>query len=284
MADYDVIVVGAGNAALAASVSAREQGANRVLVLEKAPFEMRGGNTHWSGGLFRFAFARAEDLKRLVPDAGEEFPGFNTDVEPYPEKSFRDNLLRMTNGRTDPELSEILISKSFETMCWVHDVGGIPLEPALMLGSVRIGNLIKWHKGAIIRSVHKGIGLSKRWFSTAEERGVEIRYENGVTGLLQSPRGRIVGVQVRDAQGIKEITAKAVVLGCGGFEANQQWRAQYLGRPWDHAKVRGSKYNQGDGLRMALAIAAMPYGQWSGCHATPIDFHAPDYGDRERTV
>ena len=72
-----------------------------------------------------------------------------------------------------------------------------------------------------------------------------------------------------------ELSAEAVVLGCGGFEANVAWRAQYLGRPWDHAKVRGTPHNQGDGLRMALEIGAMPWGQWSGCHATPINAEAP---------
>ncbi|MEX2642027.1 MAG: FAD-binding protein, partial [Acetobacterales bacterium] len=65
MSEYDVIIVGAGNAALAASVSARENGAGKVLVLEKAPEGMRGGNTHWSGGLFRFAFEDPKDLDRL---------------------------------------------------------------------------------------------------------------------------------------------------------------------------------------------------------------------------
>src|SRR5208283_5283639 len=75
----------------------------------------------------------------------------------------------------------------------------------------------------------------------------------------------------------------AVVLGCGGFEANAAWRAQYLGRPWDSAKVRGTKYNQGDGLRMALEIGALPWGQWSGCHATPINAEAPAFGDRQLT-
>ncbi len=77
MADYDVVVVGAGNAALAAAVSAREQGARRVVVLEKAPRELRGGNTHYSGGLLRFAYDRAEDLLPLVPDVEQQVPGLH---------------------------------------------------------------------------------------------------------------------------------------------------------------------------------------------------------------
>jgi tricarballylate dehydrogenase len=74
-----------------------------------------------------------------------------------------------------------------------------------------------------------------------------------------------------------------VVLACGGFEANPEWRARYLGRPWDHAKVRGTRYNTGDGLRMALEIGALPHGQWTGCHSTPIDANAPPHGDRKLT-
>ncbi len=82
MPEHDVLVVGAGNAALAAAVSAREQGARRVLVIEKAPEELRGGNTHYSGGLFRFAFDTGEDLRPLDPDAERRIPGFLSDVEP----------------------------------------------------------------------------------------------------------------------------------------------------------------------------------------------------------
>ena len=86
-----------------------------------------------------------------------------------------------------------------------------------------------------------------------------------------------------DDDGIHEVTAKAVVLGCGGFEANPAWRARYLGRPWDHAKVRGTPFNTGDGLKMALDVGALPYGQWTGCHSTPINAEAPPYGDRNLT-
>ncbi len=93
----------------------------------------------------------------------------------------------------------------------------------------------------------------------------------------------MTGVGVRGPDGFDELGAGAVVLGCGGFEANPEWRARYLGRPWDHAKVRGTRYNTGDGLRMALAIGALPHGQWTGCHSTPIDADAPPHGDRKLT-
>ena len=280
--DYDVVVVGAGNAALAAAVSAREHGARRVVALEKAPRELRGGNTHYSGGLLRFAYDNPEDLLPLVGDALSQAPDFPAGVEPYPTKRFRADLDRVTEGRSDPELSEILIGRSFETVRWMAQQG-ILMEPAVSLSGVRVGNTIKWSPGAIIRARHEGVGLSAMWFKAAQAREVEIRYDTSAVRLLQDSRGRVTGVGVRDGDGFREITARAVVLGCGGFEANPEWRARYLGRPWDHAKVRGTRYNTGDGLRMALEIGALPCGQWTGCHSTPIDADAPPHGDRKLT-
>jgi len=87
------------------------------------------------------------------------------------------------------------------------------------------------------------------------------------------------GVVAKIEEGSRPISSNAVVLACGGFEANAEWRARYLGRGWDLAKVRGSKYNTGDGLEMALKIRAQPYGHWSGCHAVSWERYAADFGD-----
>ena len=282
MPEYNVIVVGAGNAALAAAVSAKEQGAARVVVLEKAPEELRGGNTHYSGGLLRFAYDTAEQLRPLVPDAERHASGFFRDVEPYPAARFREDLMRVTEGRSDPELSEILIGRSFDTVTWMAK-HGIPLEPAVSLSAVKVGDRIKWSPGAVIRAEHEGVGLSRHWFEIAQKKGVEIRYRTSAARLVQDRRGRVTGVATSDPDGFGEVTADAVILGCGGFEANPEWRARYLGRPWDHAKVRGTRYNTGDGLRMAIEIGALPHGQWTGCHSTPIDANAPPHGDRKLT-
>jgi tricarballylate dehydrogenase len=281
MADYDVIVVGAGNAALAASVSARNSGAARVLVLEKASQEMRGGNTHYSGGLLRIAFDRPDDILRLIPRASE-LEGFAEGLEAYPADSFLSDLHRMTSHRSDPELAQILIANSYDTACWMAEQG-IRFEPAISLGAVKVGGVIKWAKGAIVRAANEGVGLSRMWFSIAQRKGVDIRYDTAAVRLVQNSSGRVCGVEVRDRNGIHQLNAHTVLLGCGGFEANAAWRAQYLGRPWDHAKVRGTPHNQGDGLRMALEIGALPWGQWSGCHATPISADAPAFGDRQLT-
>lgn len=281
--DYDVIVVGAGNAAFSAAVSAKEHGAKRVLVLEKAPREKRGGNTHFSGAVFRFIYDDVSELDRFVPNAERDYPGFHKGVQPYPVEAFRGDLMRVTQDRSDPELSTILIENSYDTMCWLQDKGRMHFELALSVMGVRVGNEVKWPRGAMIRTVHEGVGLSKTWFETAEKEGIEIRYETGARALTQAESGRVNGVVVHGPNGIETLNAKAVVLACGGFETNPAWRRLYLGDPWEHAKVRGSNFNYGDGLKMALDIGAMPWGHWGGCHATPINAEAPDYGVQHLT-
>ena len=283
MQDYDVIVVGAGNAALSAAVSAHENGAKRVLVLEKAPRDMRGGNTHWAGAILRMAFDDPHELEPLLPGIEKEYEDFYEGITPYTRKDFMDDLLRVTSGRTDPLLSSILVDNSKDTVFWMHEVGGVKMEPAITVAGVKKGNMVVWPRGLVVRAVHEGVGLSRTWFATAGKRGIEIRYSSAATELILDGRGRIAGVKVRGPDGLETIHAKAVVLGCGGFEANVQMRTQHIGPLVGAAKVRGTPHNQGDGLRMAMAIGAMPWGQWSGCHATPISADWGDFAPREYT-
>jgi len=283
MQSYDVIVVGAGNAALAAAVSAKENGAERVVVIEKAPREMRGGNTHWSGGVLRFAFEDPRQIGELLPDVEEQFENFYEGVSPYTQDDFHGDLMRVTSGRTDPVLSRLLVSLSFDTVKWMKNVGGIKMEPAISLSAVKKDNVMVWARGLVVRAEHEGVGLSRSWFATAERLGIEIRYGAAGTELLVGDNGRISGVKVRDDEGISVLSARSVVLGCGGFEANVQMRTQHIGPLVGAAKVRGTPHNQGDGLRMAMNIGAMPWGQWSGCHATPISADWGEFAPRELT-
>jgi len=283
MTTYDVIVVGAGNAALAAAVSAKENGAERVVVIEKAPREMRGGNTHWSGGVLRFAFDDPREIGELLPDVEDQFENFYDGISPYTKDDFHGDLMRVTSGRTDPVLSKILVSSSFDTVKWMKNAGGIKMEPAITLSAVKKGNVMVWARGLVVRAEHEGVGLSRSWFATADRLGIEIRYGTAATELLVGDDGRIKGVKVRDDDGISILNARSVVLGCGGFEANVQMRTQHIGPLVGAAKVRGTPHNQGDGLRMAMNIGAMPWGQWSGCHATPISADWGDFAPRELT-
>ncbi len=201
--------------------------------------------------------------------------------------------MKVTGGRTDPELSDLLIKNSYATVEWMKEMG-IPLEPARSFGGepakdgrglegVRTGKGVRWQPGCVIRAVGQGKGLSKSWFASAEAKGIEIRYDACARELTMDLAGKISGVVVREGGRIKTFKAKAVVLGCGGFEANPLWRATALGGKWDQAKVRGCAFNHGDGLRMAMDIGAVPYGNWAGCHATPISADAPAHASREFT-
>ena len=113
------------------------------------------------------------------------------------------------------------------------------------------------------------------------QAGVVFRYETRAMTLTQQ-NGRMTGVQMRTRDGVTQvIPADAVVLASGGFEANAEWRTRYLGPGWDLAKVRGTRFNTGDGIRMALEVGALARGNWSGCHAVGWDRNAPNFGDRK---
>lgn len=177
---YDVIIVGAGNAAGAAAVSAREHGAKKVLMLEKAPQAQRGGNTYFSGAIFRFVFDKVEQLDRFIPDVEKEYPGFHADVPLYPKAAFEEDLLRVTEGRSDRTLLDTMIDESYDTTCWMQSVGKHKFELARSVMGLKVGNKIKWPRGAILRTIHEGVGLSETWLATAESMGVELRYDSHV--------------------------------------------------------------------------------------------------------
>ena len=273
----DVVVVGAGNAALSAALSAAGLGAS-VLVLEKAPVYLRGGNSYFTGGLFRFAYDGIEDMLPLVPGLSEEEKK-SIDFGSYPEADFYSDVMRVTEGLSDPELVQILVSQSYPTMKWMADQG-VSLVPAYGRQAFRHEGVMRFWGGLVIEAVGGGKGLSDRLFELVERAGVTVLHQTKATGLSIDRRGRVVGGTIRDDEGFREVTAKSVVLACGGFEANSEMRARYLGPGWELAKVRGTQFNTGDGIRMALEIGAQSYGHWSGCHAVAWDLNAPPYGDR----
>ena len=124
----DVLVVGAGNAALCAAISANQNGA-RVLMLEAAPFEERGGNSHFTGGAFRFAFAGVDDLLAVLPSLAQERLD-NVDFGTYTQDQFFDDLFALTQYRSDPDLLEILVRGSLDTAKWIAQQG-VKLQPGL---------------------------------------------------------------------------------------------------------------------------------------------------------
>jgi tricarballylate dehydrogenase len=272
---HDVIVVGGGNAALCAALSAHENGA-RVLVLEAAPFDERGGNSHYTGGAFRFAYRGVEDLIAVTPSVAEADLA-NIDFGSYSEEQFLDDMFELTEYRTDPELCELLVRSSLETAKWISRQG-VKLEPGLGRQAYKVDGKFKFFGGLALHIWGGGAELLKALYETAEKRGVPVVYDTPVLDLLHED-GRVVGVVARSNGKHVELRAGAVILACGGFESNPEMRARYLGPGWDQAKVRGTRFNMGDGLMMALKLGAQPHGNWSGCHSVAWDINAPPYGD-----
>jgi tricarballylate dehydrogenase len=273
--DYDVIIVGGGNAALCAALSAREQG-GRVLLLERAPVEERGGNSAYTDGLMRVVYEGADDIRAFAPDLTDEEVSVS-DFGSYTEADFFDDMGRITQYRTDPDLCEILVRGSKQTLLWMRDQG-VRFMPNFGRQAFRIDGRFKFWGGATIVVASGGPGLVDALYTRAEKNGVDILYEAWVRDLIADVDG-VKGVIVRYKGREENVYARAVVLACGGFEANAEWRTKYLGPGWDLAKVRGSRFNNGDGLAMALKLGAQPFGQWSGCHATAWERYASDFGD-----
>ncbi|MEE8139577.1 MAG: FAD-dependent tricarballylate dehydrogenase TcuA [Alphaproteobacteria bacterium] len=273
--NIEVLVVGAGNAALCAAISASENGA-KVVMIESAPEQDRGGNSYFTGGAFRFAYNGIEDILKICPDISEA-ERENIDFGTYTVDQYFDDMFELTEFRTDPDLVELLVRDSFETAQWVHG-NGVRMNPGLGRQAYKVDGKFKFWGGLALHIWGGGPEMLKALYAKAEEHGVKILYQTPARELLVDDKG-VQGVRVRHKGESMDLQARAVVLACGSFESNPEMRARYLGPGWDLAKVRGTKYNTGMGIKMALDIDAMPYGHYSGCHSCAWDVVAPPFGD-----
>ena len=260
-----VVVVGAGNAAMAAAVAARETGAE-VIVLEKAPRAHRGGNSALTIQM-RFPFSGVEDLIPLIPGISARVAGEMAEqVAGYSQQDYWDDIMAVTSGLSDGELAGTLVRRAYPTVEWMRGLGH-EWEPTFK--NPLSANAVSFAGG--------GYNLIERWFAAGRRLGIKFHYDSRATELLQDLRGNVTGVRVLRPSGYHTYHANAVVLACGSFESSPEMRARYLGTGWDSVKLRGVPYNTGDGLQMALAIGALPFGSWSTCHASPQDFERPAY-------
>ena len=274
--EYDVIVVGGGNAALSSALSAAENGA-RVAVLERAPEEERGGNSAYTAGTMRAVYSGLDDIKKFVPDLSDAEIA-ETDFSSYSTDQFFDDMARVTRYRTNPDLCEVLVTQSNAALHWLRGKG-MRFIPVYAAQSFKVDGKRKFWGGVTVGAVGAGIGLVDSLYAAAKRANIDVFYDAEARQLIQTDRV-VRGVQVDIGGKMTNLAAGAVVMACGGFQANAEWRTRYLGAGWDLAKVRGTRYNTGSGIRMALDVGAQPYGNWSGCHATEWDMNAPDFGDR----
>lgn len=269
----DVIVVGGGSAAFAAAVMARQEGAERVVVLEKAPEPEFGGNARFSHTGFRWVFSGADEIRPFLPDMDESMFR-DLHLPPYTEAAFTADLQRVTQGRINHELAQIVVRQSNAAIHWMRELG-IQWE---IDSHVIIDGRYYFEPGIIIHptgGVGGGLGQLMQWRDIATGLGIEIRYDSAVRQLHGNDR-RIEGVRVSNPEVEYDLLGDAVILCSGGFQANTEMRARYLGPNADLMKVRGSRHDTGEVLMMALSLGAKAAGHWQGAHATPIDATFPD--------
>src|SRR5215472_13967897 len=178
----DVLVVGAGNAALCTAISAHESGA-RVLMLEAAPFEERGGNSHFTGGAFRFSFRGVDDLAAVLPSLAHEDLS-NVDFGTYTEEQYFDDLFALTQFRTDPDLAEILVRRSLDTAKWVAQQG-VKLQPGLGRQAYQVDGKFKFWGGLALHIWGGGPELLNALYPKEERRGIPILIETPATSLIR---------------------------------------------------------------------------------------------------
>ncbi len=245
---YDVLVVGGGNAALCAAISARREGA-RVLVLESADAFWRGGNTRHTRNM------------RCAHDSATEIL-----TGPYTEEDFFDDLLRVTGGQTDEELARHMIHESKEMLTWIEQQG-VRWQPSLG-GTLSLGRTNSFFLGG-------GRAMLNALYATAERLGVEIRYLSEVTDL-EIEDGMFLSATIGGAQPAK-VTARTLVAAAGGFESNIEWLKRYWGDAADNFLIRGTRNNKGTILRLLLDRGVQEVGDPTQCHAVAIDARAPKY-------
>ncbi len=236
---HEVLVLGTGLAGMSAALSAQENGA-AVTVIDKAPETSRGGNTRFSGGALRCPTAET------------------------PADALVDELDRITKGRANRALARVLYGRAESDVRWLLGLGAPLVSPSVERPDLRGGKMSYHVRG-------NGYGLVESLYPLLAKRGITRKFETKATDFLTDGSGRVIGVRAKMRSGCVDLLARAVVLATGGFQANTEMRVRYLGREASSLVVRGSKYNTGDGIRMAMAIGGQSTGDWGGFHSAVMD-------------
>src|SRR5215470_2810385 len=246
---FDVLVIGGGNAALCAAISARRAGAS-VLVLEGAPKFYRGGNTRHTRNM-RCAHDAATDIL----------------TGPYSEEEFWEDLQRVTGGQTDEELARFMIKESKDVLNWIVEQG-VRWQPSLG-GTLSLGRTNSFFLGG-------GRAMLNALYLTAEQLSVDILYDAEVKDL-DIKDGMFLSAALKHDDAQVNARASTLVAAAGGFEANIEWLREYWGEAANNFLIRGTPYNRGSVLKMLLGKGVQQIGDPTQCHAVAIDARAPKF-------
>ena len=246
---YDLLVVGGGNAALCAAITARRAGAS-VLIVESAPKAFRGGNSRHTRN-FRSMHERPTDVL----------------TEAYPEEEYWQDLLKVTGGETNEQLARHTIRTSATCAPWMVE-NGVRFQPSLG-GTLHLSRTNAFFLGG-------GKALINAYYRTAEQLGVEVAYDTEARAL-DIRDGRFHSATVVNGGSERKIGAKTLVAAAGGFESNIPWLKDAWGPAADNFLIRGTPYNMGVVLRALLDRGAKQIGDPTQCHAVAIDARSPKF-------
>ncbi|MGB7952241.1 MAG: FAD-dependent oxidoreductase, partial [Candidatus Binatia bacterium] len=176
--DYDVIVVGAGNAGLSAALAAQQLG-TKVLLLDKCPKASRGGNTRFSGGGFRFTYNGIDDMRPMLPELTDE-EAAQLEVGSYTASDFFEDVMQVTEYAADKKLTNLLVDQSYATARWLTEMN-VKWILSTSTHAVKVGGKVRFPSGRVISINDGGLGLVEMLFATAEKNGIEIIYEAKAT-------------------------------------------------------------------------------------------------------
>lgn len=252
VSDQNLVVVGCGIAGLSAANRAVELGMD-VAVLEKAPKEKRGGHT-WHSESFRVASTET-DLEQY---------GYEFNIDDYTPDDFYADIMKQTNGRADEDLARTIVDEIGSTVEWLTERGvEWNMEP------LNVGY-------TVARTFFDGEQLVSALIEAAEAEGATFEYRTEAREILFES-GEVAGIRARTDDGYIEYEADTVVVAAGGYESSEEKRTRYYGPGYDAMKVRGSRYNTGEGIEMVLDAGGRATGQWGGAHMALIDSESPDY-------
>ena len=247
--DYDVAVVGGGNAALCAAIAARRAGA-RVVVLERAPRDFRGGNSR-----------HTRNFRCLHTTPGQYLTGT------YTADEFLSDLRSVNGGPIDESLARMAIQQSATCPQWMAREG-VRFQAALH-GTLQLGRTNLFFLGG-------GKALMNTYYASAERLGIDTFYEADVVDL-RIAKGRFESAEVQIGGRRRTMRAASAVIASGGFEANLDWLREAWGDIADNFIIRGTPYNTGVPLKRMLEAGAQPIGDPRECHAIAVDARAPKF-------
>jgi len=245
-------------------------------MIDVAPESEFGGNSRYTAGAMRFAYESTQTILPLLTNPDDPRVG-QSDFGHYPTPQFLEDLEGFNGTQPVTDQQRFLVTESLALMQWLSDTG-VQFEPIYSRQAFEKNGRFQFWGGLTLCAEGEGEGLVQRQRQLFEAGSGHILYETEARELVRHD-GRVCGVKVLTANQPRTLNAKSVILACGGFEANSELRSKHIGPDWQHAKVRGSRFNQGHGIAMAVDAGAAQAGKFDGCHATPMDRHMPNYGN-----